>query len=100
MKDCALSFLKASGSESQNGSDIETVGEYAAFDLQFEFKLTPGAHSGLKYFVTESEGNKGSAIGLEYQVLDDDAHPDAKQGAAGNRTLSSLYDLIPADKSP
>jgi hypothetical protein len=39
----------------------------------------------------------GSAIGLEYQILDDVQHPDAKMGRDGNRTLASLYDLIAAD---
>jgi hypothetical protein len=100
VKDGILSVLKAAGGESTNGGDIVTTEEFSAFDLQFEFRLTEGANSGVKYFVTESENNKGSAIGLEYQVLDDAAHPDAKQGVVGNRTLASLYDLIPADRSP
>lgn len=93
-----LSVMKSGGAESTNGGDIVTQNEYGAFDLQFEFKLTEGANSGVKYFVTEKEANKGSAIGLEYQVLDDEKHPDAKQGAVGNRTLASLYDLIPSIK--
>lgn len=93
-----LRVLKSGGGESTNGGDIVTTAEYAAFDLQFEFKLTEGANSGVKYFVTESEGNKGSAIGLEYQILDDVRHPDAKEGVVGNRTLASLYDLIPSVK--
>jgi hypothetical protein len=100
IEDGVLHVLKSSGAESENGGDIVTQEEFAAFDLQFEFKLSEGANSGVKYFVTEKEGNKGSAIGLEYQILDDEKHPDAKQGVVGNRTLASLYDLIPSLKNP
>lgn len=95
-----LSIAKTDGSESTHAGDIVTVDKYSAFDLSFDFKLTEGANSGLKYFVTLSEGNTGSAIGLEYQILDDEKHPDAKMGIAGNRTLSSLYDLITSSKQP
>jgi Domain of Unknown Function (DUF1080) len=98
IKDGVLSVLKSTGGESTNGGDIVTINEYGAFELQFEFKLTEGANSGVKYFVTEKEGNKGSAIGLEYQILDDEKHPDAKEGVVGNRTIASLYDLIPSLK--
>ena len=98
INDGVLNVVKSTGAESTNGGDIVTVDEFKAFDLQFEFKLTEGANGGLKYFVTEKEGNKGSAIGLEYQILDDEKHPDAKQGVVGNRTLGSLYDLIPSLK--
>jgi hypothetical protein len=93
-----LSVVKSAGAESENGGDIVTTDEFGFFDLQFEFKLTEGANSGVKYFVTEQEGNKGSAIGLEFQILDDEKHPDAKLGVVGNRTLASLYDLIPSLK--
>lgn len=98
IRDGVLTVLKSAGAESENGGDIVSQQQYGAFDLQFEFRLTEGANSGLKYFVTETEGNKGSAIGLEYQILDDEKHPDAKQGVVGNRTLASLYDLIPSLK--
>ncbi|MBW4889761.1 DUF1080 domain-containing protein [Mucilaginibacter sp. HMF5004] len=93
-----MTVESSEGKEAQNGGDIITYKEYGAFDLSFEFKLTPGANSGVKYFVTLNEKTQGSAIGLEYQVLDDELHPDAKLGRFGNRKLASLYDLIPAQK--
>ena len=93
-----LTVLSSEGKESANGGDIVSTHKYAAFDLSFSFKLAPGGNSGVKYFVTLKEKTEGSAIGLEYQVLDDSLHPDAKLGIAGNRTLASLYDLIKADK--
>lgn len=98
IKDGILSVQKSGGAESTNGGDIVTEKEYGAFEMKFDFKLSEGANSGVKYFVTESEGNKGSAIGLEYQILDDAKHPDAKLGRDGNRTLASVYDLITAKK--
>jgi hypothetical protein len=96
--DGTMHVLPSEGKEESGGGDIVTAGFYSAFDLSFEFKITPGANSGVKYFVTLSEITKGSAIGLEYQVLDDDLHPDAKLGRNGDRKEASLYDLIPANK--
>ena len=93
-----LSVLSSEGKESSNGGDIVTLEEFSAFDLSFDFILTPGANSGVKYFVTLSENNTGSAIGLEYQLLDDSLHADAKLGRDGDRTIASLYDLIPSVK--
>jgi len=97
IKDGVLSVVETGGAESRAGGDIVTVASYAAFDLKLEFRLTPGANSGVKYYVdTELNKGEGSAIGLEFQLLDDARHPDAKMGRDGNRTLASLYDLIPA----
>ncbi|RAV27539.1 3-keto-disaccharide hydrolase [Sinomicrobium soli] len=93
-----LSIEASGGEESANVGDIVTKNEYSTFDLAFDFQLTEGANSGVKYFVTLSENNPGSAIGPEYQILDDKRHPDAKKGRNGNRTLASLYDLIAAKK--
>jgi hypothetical protein len=93
-----LTTLAADGKESANDGDIITTAQYRAFDFSFEFQLTPGANSGIIYFVTLAEQTPGSPIGLEYQLLDDARHPDAKLGTNGDRTLASLYDLIPARK--
>lgn len=98
ISDGTLTVLPTDGSET--GNDIVTTQSYGpAFDLRFEFKLTEGANSGVKYFVDEKYKPDGkSGIGLEYQILDDARHPDAKQGVVGNRTMGSLYDLIPSLK--
>ena len=96
VKEGELCVLASTGAESTNGGDIVTLEEFVDFELVADFKITEGANSGIKYYVTEKENNKGSAIGLEFQILDDKNHPDAKLGRDGNRTISSLYDLITA----
>ncbi|MEO5909312.1 MAG: DUF1080 domain-containing protein [Pelobium sp.] len=62
IKDGMLSVKKSGGAESTNGGDIVTEKEFGAFEMKFDFKLSEGANSGVKYFVTEREGNKGSAL--------------------------------------
>lgn len=94
-----LTVLASGGEESAAGGDIVNETIYSDFELKLEFNITEGANSGVKYFVdTELNKGEGSAIGLEYQILDDENHPDAKLGShEGSRTLASLYDLIQAD---
>ncbi len=77
-----------------NSGDIITKDKFGPFEFKFDFSFTKGANSGIKYEV----GNNGPHIGLEYQIIDDENHPDAKKGDLGNRSLASLYDLIPAEK--
>ena len=95
-----LRVESSGGAESAHGGDIITEELYGNFILELEFNITPGANSGIKYFVDPliNQG-EGSAIGCEFQILDDERHPDAAMGVAGNRTLGSLYDLIAADDS-
>jgi hypothetical protein len=97
IKEGVLTVLASDGGESTGGGDIITEEVFSDFELALEFKITEGANSGIKYFV-DAALNKGagSAIGCEFQILDDQKHPDAKMGVSGNRTLASLYDLIPA----
>jgi hypothetical protein len=97
VRDGMLIVRQSGGGEAAFGGDIVTIDEYGNFELKVDFKLTEGANSGIKYFVIEQlPKTPGSAKGLEYQLLDDARHPDAKLGINGNRTLASLYDLMPA----
>ncbi|MCY1719903.1 DUF1080 domain-containing protein [Prolixibacteraceae bacterium Z1-6] len=93
VKDGVLSVISKTV-EPNRGGDIITKEEFGPFELKFDFKLSEGANSGVKYGI----GNNGPGLGLEYQILDDEKHPDAKNGVVGNRTLASLYDLIPSEK--
>ncbi len=85
-----LHVLPKQAGDTITRGDIVTQKLYGNFELTVDFKMTEGTNSGIKYFVDKN------ALGLEYQIIDDDRHPDAKQGKNGNRTVSSLYDLIPA----
>ena len=106
--DGVLTVHENGGEESAGGGDIITRKRYANFELTADFKCTIGCNSGIKIFVqpnlspidkkTGKPTGKGSAIGMEFQILDDGTHPDAKLGANGDRTIGSLYDVIPAPK--
>ncbi len=78
------------GAESRRGGDIITLDLYSNFELKVDFKLTPKANSGLKYFVIpELLIQKGSALGIEYQIYD-----DAGRGISSNKSIASAYDLF------
>jgi hypothetical protein len=100
VKNGVLAVTESGGEEGGNAGDIITTREYTNFELTVDFRLTPGANSGIKYFVdlgnTPGHEGHGSNIGFEYQLLDDAVHPDAKKGKDGDRTIASLYDMIPA----
>jgi hypothetical protein len=100
MADGMLNVESSNGYESRNGGDIVTLDAFSDFELSVDFKITEGANSGIKYFVDPGlNKGEGSAIGLEFQILDDEKHPDAKEGKNGNRTVGSLYDLIRAENT-
>ena len=101
IKDGLLVVESADGAESGNGGDIVTNADYQDFEFKVDFKITEGANSGIKYYVTEQYNSGKSAIGLEYQILDDERHPDAKLGnnGGGTRTVASLYDLMAAPET-
>jgi hypothetical protein len=78
------------GAESRRGGDIITGDLYSNFELKVDFRLTPRANSGLKYFVIpELLIQKGSALGIEYQIYDDDG-----RGISSNKSIASAYDLF------
>jgi Domain of Unknown Function (DUF1080) len=88
--------------EGFRAGDILTDEEFDNFEVVLDFKVTPRGNSGLKYLVDENLApTSKNAIGFEFQILDDDLHPDSNKGKDGNRKCGGLYDLIapPKDKA-
>lgn len=89
--------LQAADGQPLEGGDIMTVEIYTNFELSLEWKVAAGANSGVKYNVSEAMSTANppgyAALGFEYQVLDDDLHPDAANGPT--RQAAALYDMIP-----
>ena len=91
VEDGWLRHPKTTGQDSKGSGDIITVETFNDFDLRFDWKVSAGGNSGVKYLVVE---NRDGPIAHEYQVIDDVKHPDALIGA--HRTTGALYDVIPA----
>lgn len=79
------------------GGDLMTDSSFGDFELRFDWRVTPGANSGVKYNVSEALSTSVApfaALGFEYQILDDDRHEDGK--IATHRS-AALYDLVAPD---
>lgn len=76
------------------GGDLVSDKVFDNFDLSWEWKVASGANSGLKYLVSE---DRKSALGHEYQLIDDSKHPDALRGPKWQ--TASFYDVLPPGKT-
>lgn len=91
-----LLFLAEKG-----GGDIITKEKYSDFELVFQFNLTEGANSGIKYFVgTIVNRETGSEMinGPEYQIIDDYNNTHVKDDPNGLSSTASAY-LLYAPKN-
>lgn len=93
--DGCLGLPHKDGADTHGARDLVTKAAFDDFDLRFEWRVEPGSNSGVKYLVTEEHP---SAIGHEYQVIDDERHPDAKISVT--RQTASFYDVKAATSHP
>jgi hypothetical protein len=82
--------------------DLWTVREYETFDLEFEWKVSPGGNSGIKYLIQETATDRlkdaqgeflhETSLGFEFQLVDDAsaAGADSPLHASG-----ALYNYLP-----
>ncbi|HOW68619.1 MAG TPA: DUF1080 domain-containing protein [Candidatus Paceibacterota bacterium] len=73
------------------GGDLVTVEQYENFELSFEWRLGPGANSGIKYLITE---DRSQAVGIEYQLWDQTRGRTARNEAPGIHSTAAAYDLL------
>ena len=90
VKDGTLHLRPTGTGDSHGAGDIVTTDSFSDFDLVWEWRISPGGNSGVKYFVTE---DREGPIAHEYQVLDDAVHPDGKIGP--HRQTAAFYDVLP-----
>lgn len=91
--------IKGSGAGeagAKDGGDLVFAHKFKNFELEWEWKVAKGANSGVFIMIQEVEGQPSYISAPEYQILDNENHPDAKLGKDGNRKSASLYDMIPA----
>jgi hypothetical protein len=80
----------------ENGGDIIFDRKFSNFELSFEWKVGKGSNSGVFYLAQEIPNKPIFISAPEYQILDNENHPDSKLGVDNNRQSASLYDMIPA----
>jgi hypothetical protein len=104
--------------------DLFTKALYGDFEMEFDWKISPGGNSGVKYRIQDrvmldddkpgqkfedrvnasmknrrkDRPAKGQeyVIGFEYQVLDNEKNPDARRGT--NHQAGALYDMLSPSK--
>jgi len=98
-----LTGWKGDGYKIENGviiatadaKNLATEGIFSAYVLEFEFKLAPGANSGLGInYPGEGDGSK---TGIELQILDNSA--EKYKGLKDGQFHGSAYLLAPAKKT-
>lgn len=72
------------------GKELITQEKFDDFELSWEWRVEAGGNNGIKYLVTE---DRPKAPGPEYQMLDDEKHPDALRG--DTHKTAALYDVLP-----
>lgn len=98
IEDGTLKFSASlAGDAKADGGDLIFAYDFQNFELAFEWKISHGGNSGVFFLAKEVKGQPIYISSPEYQLLDNENHPDAKRGIDGNRKSASLYDMIPAN---
>ena len=96
VEDGALAFTPTEG-ERSGSENLISKDEFSNFELSLEWKISEAGNSGIIWGVQEDKKFKEPYLtGAEIQVLDNQKHPDAKNGPI--RQAGALYDMVPPSK--
>ena len=96
VEDGALAFTPTEG-ERAGSENLISKDEFTNFELSLEWKISEAGNSGIMWGVQEDKKFKEPYLtGAEIQVLDNQKHPDAKNGPI--RQAGALYDMVPPSK--
>ena len=94
LEDGAMVFNPPADRPEGTSYNLVTDKEYTNFVLQLEWNIAQGGNSGIFWGVQENDSlGQPYLTGPEIQVLDDERHPDAKNGPT--RMAGALYDMVP-----
>ncbi len=79
----------------ERGGDIVYEGKFRDFHLKVDWKISEGGNSGIFFLGREIPGRPVWHTAPEFQILDNERHPDAERGVDGNRKAAALYDILP-----
>lgn len=86
---------KMADGQPMHGCDLITDATFDNYEFYFEWKISVGGNSGVKYNVSEALSTSRepvyAALGWEYQVLDDEKHSD---NANPTHRAGALYDIL------
>ena len=99
IEDEAIKFSGSGAGEAQSndGGDLIFARKFKNFHLKFDWKVDKASNSGVFVLAREVKGEPIYISAPEYQILDNENHPDAIATDNSNRKSASLYDMIPAD---
>jgi hypothetical protein len=89
VEDGFLTVPPNDGKDTRGARDLISAATFDRFELSFEWRVSLGGNSGVKYYVLE---DMDAAIGHEYQIIDDERHADAKVGP--ERQTAAFYDVL------
>ena len=97
IEDGAMVFYPPKDRKSGESNNLISDDEYTDFELSIDWRISEAGNSGIFWAIKElPELDQPYQTGPEIQVLDNDKHPDGKNGTS--HQSGALYDMVSPNK--